>query len=273
MVKKRIVVTGGSGFLGSATVEEARLQGHTAWSFDRSMGGDILGDLDGLEGADTVIHLAGILGTSELFDEPELAIDINIKGTVRILEWCRRNDASFVGIALPAVFPSVYTATKVAARRMALAWHKAYGVPVSHVRAFNVYGPAQAYGEGHPQKIVPTFARLGWEGKPLPVWGDGTQTMDLIHVSEVASMLVAATGFGHGEVFDAGTGTAITVNEFADFVLEQTSSKAGVEYLPMRKGEEATTIVAQGSGWNLLGWRPVFDWESLKQTVWSYLNV
>lgn len=272
MVNKRIAVTGGSGFLGAAVVEEARRRGHASVSFDRLHGGDILGDLSGLQGSDTIVHLAGILGTSELFETPELAVDVNIKGTIRVLEWCRKNGASFVGISLPAVFPSVYTATKVAARRMAMAWHSAYGVPVSHVRAFNVYGPGQAYGPGHPQKIVPTFSRMAWDGKPLPVWGDGNQTMDLVHVDDVAEMLVDATDFGKGEIFDAGTGVAVTVNEFANTVLELTGSKAGIEHFPMRPGEEPTQIVARGSGWNELGWRPVVRHEALEKTIRSYRN-
>lgn len=192
MVSRRIAVTGGSGFLGDATVDMANAMGHEAWSFDRSLGNDVLGDLSGLQDADTVIHLAGVLGTSELFENVEQALDTNIKGTARILEWCRENDAGFVGITMPEVFPSVYTATKVASSRLAVAWHKAFGVPVSHVRAFNAYGPTQAYGHGHPQKIVPTFSTLGWHNEPLPVWGDGTQTLDLVHVDDVARMLVDA---------------------------------------------------------------------------------
>lgn len=269
---RRIAVTGGSGFLGAATVAEARLRGHEAWSFDRSSGGDIMGPLSGLEGAHTVIHLAGILGTSELFDNPEDAVDINVKGTIRILEWCRENSASFVGILMPPVFPSVYTATKVAAHRMAVAWNRAYGVPVSHVRAFNVFGPLQGYGPNHPQKIVPTFSRAGWMGKPLPVWGDGMQTMDLVYVDDVARMMVDATEFGNCEVFDGGTGMAVTVHEFANFVLEITGSNAGIEYLPMRKGEEPTKIVAKGEGWNSLEHIPSFSWDELEETIRSYRN-
>ncbi len=267
----RVAVTGGNGFLGRATIEAAEIAGHDVWSFDRNNGDDILGSLDALSDADAVIHLAGILGTSELFDNAEKAVEVNVTGTLRILQWCRKNGASYTGITMPPVFPSVYTATKVCAQRMATAWHQAYGVPVSHVRAFNAYGPGQAYGPGHPQKILPTFARRAWNGEPIPVWGDGSQRVDLVHSDDVGRMLVDATAHGDDAMFDAGTGNAMTVNEVAAIVLGATRSQAGIQYLPMRHGEDPTAVVvAEGEGWDRLGWKPVLDWLTILEAVESY---
>lgn len=266
----KIAVTGGNGFIGKATIAAAEAAGHQAWPFDRSTGDDVLGPLGNLQGADTVIHLAGLLGTSELFDTPEEAVTANVNGTLRILQWCEKNDAAYVGITMPDVFPSVYTATKVCASRLATAWHHARGVPVSHVRAFNAYGPGQKHGPGHPQKVVPTFARAAWEGRPLPIWGDGEQTMDLVHVDDVGRLLVEACSHGDDTVFDAGTGHPVSVNELARFVLETTGSTAGVEHLPMRAGETPTRIVAHGDGWERLDWRPLFDWDSVFDVIASY---
>jgi UDP-glucose 4-epimerase len=151
-----------------------------------------------------------------------------------------------------------------------VAWHHAYGVRVSHVRAFNAYGPGQKWGPGHPQKILPTFARAAWEGRPLPVWGGGEQTMDLVHTDDVARMLIEAIGHGDDVTFDAGTGQAVTVNELAAFVLEHTGSTAGVQHLPMRPGERPTRIVAEGDGWDRLTWKPEFDWDRVARTVEWY---
>jgi len=268
----RIAVTGGSGFIGHATVRAAEDAGHDVWAFDRRDGNDIMGDLSDLAGATTVVHLAGVLGTAELFDRgaPEHAVELNVKGTLRILEWCRLNGAGYVGITMPPVFPSVYTATKVCAQRLASAWHTAYGIPVSHVRAFNAYGPRQAHGMGHPQKIIPTFARAAWQGLPIPVWGDGEQTVDLVHVDDVARMLIDAAQHGDDAVFDAGTGQAVTVNKVADIVRRVTGSPGGVEYLPMRRGEQPTKIVADGEGWDRLDWHPEMDWGRVASTVQWY---
>jgi UDP-glucose 4-epimerase len=266
----KIAVTGGSGFIGRAAVNAAQAAGHEAWSFDRAGGHDILGDLSALGGADVVVHLAGMLGTSELFDAAEEAVDANVKGTLRILQWCRENSAGYVGITMPHVFPSVYTATKVCAQRMASAWNLAFGVPVSHVRAFNAYGPGQAHGPGHPQKILPTFATEAWAGRPIPVWGDGEQTVDLVHADDVGRMLIDAAGYGDDSVFDAGTGSAITVNRMAQEVLRITGSTAGIEYLPMRPGEVPIKICAEGEGWDRLTWRPGLDWFDVADAVRWY---
>lgn len=269
----KIAVTGGGGFLGAATIEYAHTLGHDAWRFDRQDGHDVLGDLAGLKGAECVIHMAGMLGTAELFDTPEEAVQANVVGTLRILEWCRDSKAGFVGITMPdSSWANVYQATKLCASRLASAWNRNYGVPVSHVRAFNAYGPGQKYGPGHPQKFLPTWATLAWEGKPLPVWGSGLQTVDMIRSEDVARMLVYATQFGDDEVFDAGTGNPQTVISVAEYVQAYTKNeKSGILMLPMRPGEEAdTNICAEGDGWEVLGWQPTFNWHYLDAVIDSY---
>lgn len=268
-----IAITGGRGFIGSATVAAAEQAGHTVTVFDRADGHDILGDLAGLAGADSVIHLAGVLGTSELFDAAEDAVDINIKGTLRILEWCRRNGAGYVGVTLPPVFPSVYTATKRAADLFTTAWHLAYGVPTATVRAFNVFGLGQKFGPGHPQKFLPTFATRAWRNQPIEIWGDGTQTMDVVSSVDLGRLLVEATGHGDNVLFDAGCGVDISVNDFAAYVLDVTGSTAGVRHLPMRIGEVPTRIRAEGEGWDLLDWRPKLDWDEVRAAIESYQDL
>lgn len=267
-----IVVTGGRGFIGAATVRELENRGHNAWMFDRDAGHNIMGSLAMLQGADTVVHLAGVLGTAELFDNPEQAIAVNVLGAVRILDWCAENEANYVGITMPdSSWANVYQATKLCAGRLATAWHRNFDLGVSHVRAFNAYGPGQRYGAGHPQKIIPHFATLAWQGLALPIWGSGNQTVDLVHVDDVAKTLADAVVFTSDEVLDAGTGTAVTVNQVASFVNRVTGNQGGVIHLPMRPGEEPdTNIVAKGHGWEAMGWKPEFSWDRLQETVESY---
>lgn len=268
----KIAVTGGGGFLGSHVIEYAEAQGHEAWRFDRTDGNDVLGDLAALGGADTVIHMAGMLGTAELFDTPEEAVEANVVGTLRILEWCKKNNAGFVGITMPdSSWANVYQATKLCSLRLATAWHRNFGVRVSHVRAFNAYGEGQKHGPGHPQKFLPTFATLAWQGKPLPIWGTGKQTVDPVDSRDVARMLVDATRFGDDEVFDAGTGTAVAIAQIAGYVNGVTGNDAMFELLPMRPGEELDTrIVASGEGWSKLGWKPELNWKRIGEVVMSY---
>lgn len=274
----RIAVTGGSGFIGSAVVEYAQKQGHDAWSVDTATGVNIF-DEDmpwklehALKGSDAVIHLAGMLGTSELFQHAYQAVDINIKGTLNVLRICADRGIGYVGITMPdSHWANVYQATKLCAGRLATAWYRNYEVPVSHVRAFNVYGPGQKHGPGHPQKFLPTFATRAWAGEPLPIFGKGFQTLDPVWVGDVARMLVDATRFGDDEVFDAGTGTAVTVRHFAETVIRMTWSTSELNFLPMRPGEEEmTTIRAKGDGWEVLGWKPELDWDKVMEAVQWY---
>jgi UDP-glucose 4-epimerase len=171
---------------------------------------------------------------------------------------------------MPQVFPSIYTATKIASNALERAYHHSYGVPISRVRAFNAFGPGQAWGPGHPQKIIPHFSKCAWAGIPIPIWGDGEQRVDLVHTDDLARMLVDATDYGEDETFDGGTGVSWTVNEVAEMVLNITKSKAGIEYLDMRRGELPTNIRAFGDGWDMLGWKPVFRTTDLVNAVISY---
>lgn len=269
----RVLVTGGRGFLGGAVQAELHRRGHQSVTYDRRDGNDIsdLGWLEAcLEGRDAVIHLAGLLGTHELFDQVGAAISVNMAGTANVLEACHRTGARYVGTTMPAVFPSIYTATKLGAVALERAFHHTYGVPVSRVRAFNAYGPTQRHGPGHPQKILPTFAVEAWAGRPIPIWGDGTQTVDLIHVNDLGRLLVDCLDHGDDWTVDGGTGVAMTVGEVADLVLEVTGSTAGVAHLPMRRGERPTKIVATGQGWDRLDWQPHLDLNRVAQAVDAY---
>jgi UDP-glucose 4-epimerase len=266
-----VLVTGGGGFIGSHVELELKAQGHEPFIFDRPY--DVRSELDlaSMGPVDAVIHLAGRLGTAELFGGFDEAVDVNVKGTQRVLEYCRQTGAHYVGITMPEVWANVYQATKRCARILATAWHESYNVPVSHVCAFNAFGVGQKYGPGHPQKIIPTFASRAWEGDPITIWGDGTQTVDLISASEVAKVLVGALDFGGDELFDAGTGGEWTVNEVARYVLEVTGSKSEIIHERMRDGERPhTRLKAFGQGWDQLGWEPQFDMTELDDTILSY---
>jgi UDP-glucose 4-epimerase len=268
-----VLVTGGAGFLGQPVLAELKARGHDGYTYDRRDGRDILDPVmlaTFLDGQDAVIHLAGLLGTHELFDRVQDAIDVNVGGTAAVLEACHKAGARYVSTTMPSVFPSVYTATKLGAVALERAFHHTYGLRVSRVRAFNAYGPGQKHGPGHPQKILPAFATAAWAGRPIPIWGDGTQTVDLVHVDDLARMLVDALDYGDDATFDGGTGVPLTVNRVAEFVLAVTGSDAGVEHLPMRRGELPTKIVAQGEGWRRLGWQPKLDWLRLEDTVNAY---
>lgn len=287
----KVLVTGGNGWIGRATCRELERQGHEYVTFDRHPGPrsalqdsplDVREELQvygAVSGADHVIHLAGVLGTHELLEAVHQAVDINVMGSINVIAACVKYDVPLTQITMPRVNPSVYAATKSCAMDLAEAMRIAEGLKVTYVRAYNAYGPGQAYGGDHPQKIIPTFASHAWAGKSLPVWGDGMLWCDLVHVDDVARMLVASMEFGDGQVFDAGSGYPQTVLEVARKVIaiveeEGDGSPVGITHLPPRKGERTESTdrdVAKGEGWDLLqGWRPIFDPERFREAVVSY---
>lgn len=277
-----IVVTGGRGFIGSHVAHHAEQAGHKVRFFDKREGNDILGDLSALRGADAVIHLAGVLGTLELFETIDTAVEMNVLGSARIAQWCSANYAQYVGILVPDVFPSIYCATKHGAKRITDAMHAAGRLRVSHVTAYNAFGPGQAYGPGHPRKFGPTFSVAALNGQPIPIWGDGTALVDPVPVEVVARMLVDACYYDGNQVFDGGIGVWSTVNQIADLVALFASEFTGQpiqphQYEPMRVGETPTNVPATGRGWDLLSWDPASyqtTWQtSLRHTVASYRGV
>lgn len=254
-----VLVTGGGGFIGQATCRALLRAGYIVKTFDRRDGNDVLDRdqlFDAMRDQSAVVHLAGMLGTSELLDSPATAIDVNMRGTLNVLEACRMpgyERAHYVGITMPDVWPSLYQATKIGAQRIAEAYNNAHEIPVTHVRAFNAWGPGQAFGEGHPQKIVPTFVTRALTGAPLPVWGNGEQTCDLVHVDDLGDLLALAVirslaaddeTCGAAQTWDAGTGVQSRVIEIARTIIEVTESSSTIEWLPMRAGELPDTKLA-----------------------------
>lgn len=271
----RVLVTGADGFIGRATIHRLHEQRMDYRAIDLSYGQDVryLSWESVLRDVDAVIHLAGILGTHELFDQIDDAIRTNVTATARLLEAIAQSDRTitYVGITMLDVWDNIYQATRVAAERIARAFWRHRDVPVVMVRAYNGYGPYQ-HVVG-PQKIIPTFATCAWRGRPIPIWGDGSATVDLVHVDDIARLLVDATGLKEGTL-DAGTGVAVTVSEVADHVLAWTGSTAGVEHLPMRDGEHPVEfpLAAVGLGWDLIpeDHRPSFSWDRVRETVEWY---
>jgi UDP-glucose 4-epimerase len=289
---KVITVTGGKGFIGAHVARYAEAAGHQVRFFDRRQGWDIMGDLahidTGLRGSDAVIHLAGVLGTLELFEQIPEAIDSNIRGSYNIQRWCSLNGVQYTGILVPPVFPSIYCATKEASRAIATALYEAGRLKVSHVIAYNAFGPGQAYGPGHPRKFGPTFSIAALNAKPIPIWGDGKNLIDPTPVEVVARMLVDATEHSDNAIFDGGIGIAVTVTEVAELVAAYAAEcrrEAGVPFVegpliayePMRIGETPTNVAATGRGWDRLDWDPrdyQATWrDALRETVRSYVGV
>jgi nucleoside-diphosphate-sugar epimerase len=224
---------------------DARNMGHV--TFDRPLDVRDAHQLsNNLTGIGAVIHLAGALGTSELFGHERDAADVNILGALAVADACRTRRIPMVWIGTGhAGQPNVYAITKLCAQDLLLA---AYD-NVTVVKAYHAYGPGQAsfppHGKGHVRKIMPSFVNRALTGMPLEIHGDGSNVIDLIHVDEVARILVDAVDGPRGVVLEAGTGVGLDVRSVAESVIQMTGSCSEIVHLPMRPGEpEGAVVVA-----------------------------
>jgi UDP-glucose 4-epimerase len=219
-VSKKILVTGGSGFIGSYVIEELLSQGYKVLTFDHSMPGHItdpmgpravehfMGDIrdstavtEAAAHVDGIIHLAAVLGTQETISNPRPAAETNILGALNVFEAASQYD-------LPVVYAGVgnhfmrfdgggtYTISKSAVEDFAKMYVKNRGSKISVVRPVNAYGPRQSvahpYGSSKVRKIMPSFICRALMGDDIEVYGGGTQVSDCVYVADVAKTFVAA---------------------------------------------------------------------------------
>jgi len=244
-------VTGGTGFIGKYTCEALLDHGHEPITFGVTRECDILGDIRdasaidlAVSTSDAVMHLAGVLGTQETVDDPLPAIETNILGGLNVFKAIRRYQVPAVNIAAANHWMwNPYSITKKAAERFALMANKEWGTKIALIRGLNVYGPRQ---KAYPvKKIMPNLIIPVLEGRPIVIYGDGEQIMDMIWVEDVAEILVRALERDHGvyeSVMDAGTGRETTVNQLAEAVIE-LMGEGTIDHVPMRPGEAEHSIV------------------------------
>lgn len=265
------LVTGGAGFIGSYVVKELQDRvGLEPIIFDRrttNLHGDVerfYGDIrdrtavtDAVAHADAVIHVAGVLGTQETIADPRPAAEVNIAGGLNVLDAVKRYEVPLVYIAVGNHWmDNSYSITKTCMERFCRMFRNEHDLDIAVVRAMNAYGPGQVpaapYGPSKVRKIMPAFVCRALAGDPIEVYGDGSQVMDMVYVSDVASCLVEAIGTRCD--VEVGTGVPTTVNDIAYAVLEEAGC-GSVVHLPMRPGEpEHSTVLADPEPlWSSLG--------------------
>lgn len=292
---RRVLVTGGSGFIGrhavaelaraGASVRVVDLKPHPDPSVDIVVGD--IGDEDVLEaafagGIDSVVHLAAVTSVLRSVENPDLTYATNVAGTHGLLESARGVGvqslvfASTNAVTGPMEAPAIvetaalkpltpYGATKAASEMLMSAYTASYGVRCVCLRLTNVYGP----GMQAKDSIVARLMRAIRLERTFEIYGDGRQVRDYVHVSDV----IAAVRLGldredwKGPVV-IGSGKSLSVLDVVDTVRSVTGAVLPVEHGPARPGEMPAVIVDPSRAL-AAGWRPRFDFAEGVQGVWE----
>lgn len=268
----KALVTGGAGFIGSNLVKLLTEEHHDLVVLDnyssgyrdnlapfpraRIVEGDVRDEgalRDAAAGCEVIFHLAASVGNARSIAHPIEDSEVNVLGTLRVLEAARHHGARKVVFSSSAgifgelktvpiredhpVEPdSPYGASKLGAEKLCLAYAKLYPLKCVCLRYFNVYGVNQrydAYGN-----VIPIFAHRALRGQPLVVYGDGEQTRDFVNVRDVAmANYRAGTARGVSGAFNIASGTRVTINALAALLAETGGLEITVEHAPPRKGD------------------------------------
>ncbi|MCL5986669.1 MAG: GDP-mannose 4,6-dehydratase [Actinobacteria bacterium] len=221
---------------------------------------------------DICFHLAARINVQQSIDNPHDVFNNEIIGTFNILEACRKYSTKLVLVSTCMVYAeskddkpinegsetlprSPYAGMKLACENLATSYFHAYRLPVTVLRPFNTYGPFQrADGEGG---VVAIFLRSSLMNEPLKIYGDGTQTRDLLFVEDCADFIIRAafSNSAHGEIINAGLGQDISINDLASLI---AGKEAEIIHVPhIHPQSEIMKLLCDNSkAKQLLGWEP-----------------
>ena len=298
----RILVTGGAGFIGSHFVKRAVGRGDDVVVLDKltySGNRDNLAGVDAefvqgdiadaeavaaaAEGCTAVVNFAAESHVDRSILEPADFIRTDVYGTYVLLEWAREHAARFVQVSTDEVYgdlppgarsaeddplrpSSPYSASKAGGDLQVLAYVRTYGVNASITRGANTYGPNQ-----HPEKLIPLFTTNALDGEPLPVYGDGRQRREWLHVEDHCSAIeVVLERGGAGEIYNV-PGEEHENLEVTERILELTGRDSSlVRHVADRPGHDRRYAL-DGSKLRALGWEPSRRFEDgLAETVGWY---
>jgi UDP-glucose 4-epimerase len=292
---RRVLVTGGAGFIGRHVVADLREAGATVRVVDLKehpdpavdlVQGDIA-DRDVLErafegGFDGVVHLAAVTSVLRSMEHPELTFKTNVEGTHALLEAARAAGVTALAFAstnavtgpmeAPAITEAAtlkpltpYGATKAAGEMLMSAYTASYGVRCAVLRLTNVYGP----GMQAKDSIVARLMRAVRLGGTFEIYGDGTQVRDYVHAADVtAAVGLGLSSAGWSGPLVIGSGRSLSVLEVVEAVRAVTRAELDVKHGPARAGEMPAVIVDPARA-HAAGWEPQFTFEDGLASVWQ----
>lgn len=257
---------------------------HPAFVFHRIDICDSRGMLEVFRGAaeasgfgrfDAVINLAARVGVRQSVGDPYVYFETNVTGTLNLLELCRHYGVpKFVLASTSSLYGtrnhrpysedadtdrplSPYAASKKAAEGLCYSYHELHGIDVAVLRYFTVYGPA-----GRPDMAPFRFVQWILEGRPLTLYGDGTQERDFTYVEDIARGTIAALKSVGYEVINLGSDRPVRLTEFIRLVERCTGAAAQIRHEPRHPADVLATWACIDKAKRILGWQPETDLEA-----------
>ena len=300
---KNILVTGGAGFIGSSLCEKLLDLDYNVINIDnfndfydpqikykniskallnphyKLINGDII-DRDALEGVfeneniDVVIHLAALAGVRQSIGDPLKYVDVDIKGTVNLLEFSRKfkvgkfifassssvygkNQAPFKESDSIDLQVSPYAAAKRAGEIFCRTYCELYNISTICLRFFTVYGPKQ-----RPEMAIHKFVRLIDEECEVPVFGDGSSSRDYTYIDDIIDGVIATISYDcNFEIFNLGNSRVVKLRDLIDQIEKKLGKSAKKIYLPPQPGDVNFTCAEISKSERLLGFKPKINIE------------
>jgi len=238
-----------------------------------------------IRGVDVVFHLAAQPNPDRSIIYPRETFEINVTGTINVLEACLESPSvekiilqSSSEVYGEVVYTPIdenhptnpthpYSASKLAAERIAYSYFKTYGLPIIIARPFNTFGPRQK-----PPAVIPTFIERILENKPIVIHGDGKQARDYVYVKDIVRGLFLLLEKGkEGEIYNFASGRAVSILEIAEKIANLLNKELSIVYAPPRPAEPKLLVGSYEKAKRELGWEPKYTFEEgLKEIIVSY---
>tara|TARA_A100001015_G_scaffold131566_1_gene146015 strand:+ start:36 stop:890 length:855 start_codon:yes stop_codon:yes gene_type:complete len=270
---KKVLVTGGVGFIGSNLIKQLVKNDFKVTSIDNYSTGSINNEIKGVEYINDDIenihkiqtnfnlcfHLAAQSRVQPSFDNPNESLRVNVNGTSRVMEWAKKNNTKviYAGSSSKHHDPSdsPYAMYKFLGEQVCLLYKKSYNVNVEICRFYNVYGPGENVDEKFGNVIGIWTAKIK-KNQPLPIVGDGKQRRDFIHVYDLVDGLIkiAESDISHNDAWELGSGINYSVNDLFNFF----KNKYDIESIniPDQPGNYRKTLRTNDDTLKLLNWDP-----------------